>query len=178
MIQFCQALEQAKANGKAHLLLGNGFSRACRNDIFAYNALFNRADFNNLSPNAREAFNRLGTTDFEIVMQALRQAASLAELYQSQNTELAQWFRSDADGLREVLVSAIANSHPARPADISDESYDHCRQFLSNFDRIYSLNYDLLLYWALMQKEIEPEVTFDDGFRKPDQTDAAYVVWQ
>jgi hypothetical protein len=69
IISFEEAL--AKSEGKKHLLLGNGFSRACRDDIFAYSALFQRADFSALSPTARNAFDSLGTTDFEIVMKAL-----------------------------------------------------------------------------------------------------------
>jgi hypothetical protein len=64
LLTFQDALARAPANKQPHLLLGNGFSRACRNDIFAYDALFDRADFNRLSPSARQAFEALETTDF------------------------------------------------------------------------------------------------------------------
>ena len=42
LLTFDQALKQADG-GKRHLLLGNGFSRACRNNLFAYEALFKQA---------------------------------------------------------------------------------------------------------------------------------------
>ena len=51
-------------------MLGNGFSRALRDDIFSYQALFDQADFANLSAQAKQAFADLHTTDFEAVMRA------------------------------------------------------------------------------------------------------------
>lgn len=78
MLEFNHAIAEAKGRyGKIHALLGNGFSRACRDDIFAYGALFDRADFSALSTSAREAFDALSTHDFEIVVHTLRQAARL-----------------------------------------------------------------------------------------------------
>ncbi len=154
IITFQQALEQAE--GKKHLLLGNGFSRACREDIFAYDALFQRADFSALQPTARQAFDALGTTDFEVVMRALRSTESLVHVYEPRNLALTRALSADADGLRNVLASAIAQNHPIRPSDISAQSYEACRRFLEPFHSIYTLNYDLLLYWALMQAELEP----------------------
>ncbi len=176
VISFQDAIAQAK--GKKHALLGNGFSRACRNDIFAYDKLFERADFTKLSPSAKDAFEVLETTDFEIVMEALKRASKLVKLYTNkEHSDLAEQFEKDSDGLREVLVSAIADSHPERPGDINLEQYQACRQFLANFDDIYSINYDLLLYWALMQDEIKPEVGHDDGFRQPDEGPQPWVSW-
>jgi len=175
IITFEEAL--AKSEGKKHLLLGNGFSRACRDDIFAYSALFQRADFSALSPTARNAFDALGTTDFEVVMKALKMAALLVRLRGPENATLADSLKRDAEGLRRVLAAAIGHNHPERPSDILAESYNHCRSFLQNFDTIYTLNYGLLLYWALMQKELEPDVGFDDGFRTPDDGEAEYVTW-
>ncbi len=175
IIAFEEALAQAEGN--KHLLLGNGFSRACRDDIFAYEALFRRADFSGLRATARQAFDALRTTDFEVVMRALRTAESLVRLHEPNNATLAPNLLRDADGLRDVLASAIAQNHPARPNDISTQSYEACRRFLLHFDSIYTLNYDLLLYWALMQTELEPDIDFDDGFRTPDEGEAEYVTW-
>lgn len=175
LITFQDAL--ARAQGKKHLFLGNGFSRACRNDIFAYDALFTRADFRNLSQVARRAFDVLGTKDFEVVMRALRTASLLAQLYAPDNPALARVLFEDADGLREVLASAIAQNHPDRPSDIQDEAYAACRRFLANFETFYTVNYDLLLYWAFMHDEFEPDIKCDDGFRTPDEPGLEYVTW-
>jgi len=178
VLAFDEAIGMIDAQARPHVLLGNGFSRACRDDIFAYDALFDRADFAALSPHAKSAFNELGTTDFEVVMRALRQAAILVDLYEADNPELVVQLAADADGLREVLVSTIADSHPSRPADIDQAAYAASKRFLSHFNRIFTVNYDLLLYWALMQSEVEPQVPCDDGFRKSDDDTATYVTWE
>jgi hypothetical protein len=178
LLSFREALALVPSGKRPRVLLGNGFSRACRDEIFAYGALFDRADFRALSAQARMAFNALGTTDFEVVMRALRNAAQLTDLYADANTDIATRFRADANGLREVLANAIAQSHPSRPSDISDDEYRACRMFLSNFDRIYTLNYYLLLYWAVMHEELEPELRADDGFRTPAGGEAEYVTWE
>jgi hypothetical protein len=174
ILTFAQALDASSNAKHRHLLLGNGFSIACRPDIFLYGKLFERANFDEI-PRARKVFDALGSTDFERVIKALRDFAAIAPVYAHASPEAA----SDADALREVLVRTIARSHPARPADIHAEEYACCKIFLSHFNRIFTVNYDLLLYWTLMQDEIEPDVPCDDGFRKPDDNyDAEYVTWE
>jgi hypothetical protein len=179
VITFQRAIEQSPDRKKRKVLLGNGFSRACKDDIFSYEALYEQADFQNLSPSAREAFSALSTRDFEIVIRALRQTAQLAVVYVPDRPELVTTLIKDAKGLRDVLVETIARNHPARPQDIAADRYQACRKFLDNFECIYTLNYDLLLYWALMQDELPPMEFFEveDGFRKPEEPNADYVAW-
>jgi hypothetical protein len=177
-LRFTTVLKKVKEGSKLHALLGYGFSRACRDDIFGYGALFDRADFASLSQFAREAFNVLGTTDFEVVMRALRDASTLARLYETSDPDIAERMRGDAVGLREVLVRAIAGSHPAVPAEVPREAYESCKHFLNLFNSIFTVNYDLLLYWALMQEDIQPVIACDDGFRTPPEGPAEYVTWE
>jgi hypothetical protein len=106
LLTFEQAIAGAEPGKRMHVLLGNGFSRAYRNDIFAYDALFKRADFTKL-PNAQNAFAALGTTDFEVVMSALRRAALLVAVYRPSLPDLAKLFEEEANALREVLANAI-----------------------------------------------------------------------
>ncbi len=179
LLTFDEAIEKSHDKKNRKVLLGNGFSRACKEDIFSYDALYKKAEFNKLSASAHEAFESLGTTDFEIVIKALRQAALLAEVYVRDRPELVATLNKDAAGLRELLVGTIAQNHPERPQDIAPERYKACRKFLDNFKCIYTLNYDLLLYWALMQDELPPMQFFEleDGFRKPEGQNADYVRW-
>ncbi len=179
VLTFAEAMAQAKQKQqKVHVLLGNGFSIACRPDIFAYNALFDRAEFPEGDAVARAAFEILATRDFEEVMRALRDGAKLIAALSPENRPLAAQFRNAATALREILVRTISNQHPEAPADIPQAAYRSCRSFLGNFDSIYSLNYDLLLYWAIMQKELGPGADFDDGFRTPENGPTAYVTWE
>ena len=48
LLSFDEVLTKGAGFPKRHLLLGNGFSRALRNDIFSYDALFDRAEFSTL----------------------------------------------------------------------------------------------------------------------------------
>jgi hypothetical protein len=173
----------ALAQGKKHLMLGNGFSRACRNNIFSYDSLFETADFKKLSKHAKQTFEALETTDFEFVMRSLNTASALIKLYEdNSDNELAQTLAEDADKLRKVLVETIAAHHPSMPSDITDDEYLACRTFLDKFDKIYTLNYDLLLYWANM-KALQGDKRRDDGFRDPyfgepeDYVEEDYVEW-
>jgi hypothetical protein len=125
------------------------------------------------------AFEALGTQDFEMVIKVLRDAKAILAAYDGVPSRLLKTIQEDADGLREVLVQTIAASHPAQPGEIEEHEYAACREFLAAFDTIYTLNYDLLLYWAQMHTEDGTIPSSDDGFRKPeDDYDAAYVTWE
>jgi hypothetical protein len=179
IITFEEALEIAGDTPKPHLLLGNGFSIACRPDIFVYGKLFDRADFSKLSSSAQKSFEALQTTDFEKVIRALRDASLLLDVYEGIPEEAKIQMQQDADGLREVLVKAIASSHPEFPGAISEEEFAKCRSFIKNFKTVYTLNYDLLLYWTQMHVPEGESPSADDGFRKPeDEFEIDYVTWE
>jgi hypothetical protein len=178
MFTFDQALTDSERFSKRHLLLGNGFSIACRPDIFLYGKLYENADFSKLSSTAKLGFQALGTQDFERVIKALRDAERVLTAYGA-DRKLTDVLSSDAAALRELLVQTIAASHPAWPGEIAEEEYAACRRFISHFDNIYTFNYDLLLYWAQMHTESGKPPDSDDGFRKQeDNYDAGYVVWE
>jgi hypothetical protein len=178
IISFADALKDAERCTTRHLLLGNGFSIACRPNVFLYGKLYENADFTKLSPTTKLAFEALETQDFERVIKALRDAAKIVAAYKG-SAKIIQSLRSDADALRELLVQTIAASHPAWPGEITDQEYKSCRTFIANFNTIYTFNYDLLLYWAQMHTDGGGEPRSDDGFRKQeDNYDAGYVVWE
>ncbi|MEK9501701.1 DUF4917 family protein [Gaopeijia maritima] len=177
LISFDEALGLQPERARRTILLGNGFSIACRPEIFTYGALFDRADFDALDEKVRAAFDVLGSRDFEHVMRSLQTASRLATVYAPADPELSTTLSEHAEALRDVLVRAIATSHPEHPFQIEADEYTSARTFLSHFNRIYSLSYDLLLYWTAMQ-EMEPALAFDDGFRTPDDGPAEYVTWE
>lgn len=81
LMTFTQALEDAQRFNKRHLLLGNGFSIACRPNIFLYGKLYENADFSKLSATTKLAFEALGTQDFERVIKALRDTKKILIAY-------------------------------------------------------------------------------------------------
>jgi hypothetical protein len=178
MQTFSDALGSSNNLSKKHLLIGNGFSIALRPDIFVYKKLFEQADFSTLSESAKQVFEALGTQDFEKVIKALRDSKAVLPAYSGYEASLLERLQKDAEGLRELLVKTIASSHPERPSEITEAQYMCCRDFIGAFDNVYSLNYDLLLYWAQMHNEIGEIPFSDDGFRKPEEDfEAAYVTW-
>lgn len=182
VLTFAEAINASSGYSRRHLLLGNGFSIACRPDIFQYDKLFEQADFSALGDSAKLAFSVLHTADFERVIKVLRDSATIAGLYGVTSAQIDA-MRSDADALKELLVQTIAQSHPALPGDIGDDEYATCQRFLDNFNTTYTFNYDLLLYWTHMHRENRADVQSDDGFRTS-QSDvesgiaSEYVVWE
>lgn len=180
LLHFEEALARAGAS-KRHLLLGNGFSIALKPDIFTYGALYDGADFTRV-PYAERIFDALETRDFEAVIKTLVDMARVLEVYAAENADLRSRIARDAAAIKEILVDAIASRHPSRPFRVEPEQYQHCRRFLYHFQtgNVYTLNYDVLLYWTLMQREIDDlDLHCDDGFRAPeDDPHADYVSWQ
>ena len=185
---FNEALKQSEHYGKRHLLLGNGFSLACEPNIFAYGSLFDEAK-KTMSKELAAIFAAMGTQDFEEVIRALQHAAAIVSAYNPKLKRTMGRMIGDSEKLKKDLIQALAGRHPARPNAIADERYFACRTFLGHFvgenagGKIYTMNYDLLLYWALMHEEEDPAeyiaLNHDDGFRKDQEDpDAPYVEWQ
>jgi hypothetical protein len=92
--------------------------------------------------------------------------------------------------LKERLIETVAANHPAHPGEIPEKKYKACAKFLAHFldddSTIYTLNYDLLLYWTLMyameQKLIntQPLDGFgrDTNFQDGETYVSEYVTWQ
>lgn len=179
LLSFDDAMKSVSGLTKKHLLLGNGFSISLRPDIFSYGSLFASADFSS-KPHITSLFKALNTQDFEVVIKHIQDAAMVLEVYGRTDPDLAKAFREDAASIKDALVTAIAKRHPDRPHDIKPEQYAACRKVLSRFDHIFTLNYDVLLYWTLMQSDVDRLIfSHDDGFRHPENDPAVpWVSWQ
>lgn len=185
LMTFDQAIADSAQYSKRHLLLGNGFSIACRADIFHYGSLFGQADFSAV-PEVEAVFQSLGTQDFEVAIRALESASRILPAYVPAGAAAGAKMLQHAAALKEILVATIAGNHPNIPPDIPDEKFWACRRFLAHFlandGQVFTLNYDLLLYWALMHDDPEGEqiaLAKNDGFgNDEDDPDADYVVWQ
>lgn len=172
-ISFEEALKKSSQYGfERNLLIGNGFSIAYSRDIFNYSALFNSADF---SEDVKAVFKEFDTWDFEKIINKFNQSARLLHSYKD-NQELADELIKEAQVIKEALVKVISEKHPDSQRDIGESKLFNALMFLSNFGNIFTLNYDLLLYWVLMNKidfqskhgKKYPVFEMDDGFRKRD----------
>lgn len=166
MITFEDAMATVEDGDKPSLLMGNGFSRAWRNDIFDYANLLDAADFDNRDAEIRALFALLGTYDFEAVMRSLVSAKAVLEAYGG-NAHLISKIETDQQLLKDALIGAISDTHPDRPTAVTNAQYATVRTFLSRFDQLFTVNYDLLFYWARNINDLPPErYSTDDGFRK------------
>ena len=132
---------------KPSLLLGNGFSRAIRGE-FAYDSLFELAKESGLPASAVALFERFGTTNFEAVMRLLEDSNWIALHYNLLPHGDRNPITDDLTHIKQSLISAISHTHPPHTFSLTLQEKQSCRYFLSPFHDIFSLNYDLLLYWV------------------------------
>jgi hypothetical protein len=177
-VNFDEALDLS-SSGKRRILLGNGFRISLNSQIFSYGSLYGNADFSE-SPNVQGVFNTLGTYDFELVIRFLADMANTLRIYDPANSGLIDELERDSEIVKDALASAIARGHPSYPFDIKDEQYLSCREFLRNFSNIFTLNYDVLLYWTMMKNDLgDRDLNHDDGFRHPpEEPELPWVSWQ
>ncbi|SMN17350.1 hypothetical protein CRYPA_1461 [uncultured Candidatus Thioglobus sp.] len=165
MLTFDKALDLIPEGTKYSILLANGFSQAWNADIFNYANLLGAAKFENRDVELKSLFNDAKTYDFEIIMKQLESAELVLKAYGS-NKKILKQIESDKTTLKNALIEAISSTHPERPSDITNEQYETVRTFLCQFNKIFTLNYDLLFYWARNKDNLKPEnYNTDDGFR-------------
>lgn len=165
MQTFRDVKDSLSPNESLSILFGNGFSQEWNSKIFNYESILKAADFGERHEILKSLFERFETYDFEAIMKSLEASEKILEAYRKCSQVLDQ-IRKDKILLKESLISAISNTHPDLPDDVTEEQYVAVRKFISGFENIYTLNYDLLLYWARNKTNLEPhDYETDDGFR-------------
>ena len=167
-----------------HLLLGNGFSMAYDSAIFSYNALHNFIQ-NSHDPDIETILGVIETKNFEVIMQQLDTCAALVDAFGA-DPALRQRIEGAGARLKRRLLNAVQALHPEHVFKVPQKRSEVCAAFLKTFldtdGCLYSTNYDLLLYWALMRNSVVRHV---DGFGRelenPDDPPDDYIwselVW-
>ncbi len=188
LLTFEEVLFETKGK-KRKLLLGNGFSMAYDSERFSFTSLYKSAlDKNIIKKNSEihKIFENFETSDFEEVIKVIESSSKIAEFY-GIDLETITKMKDHADKLKEFLVDIITNNHPEKANEISDIEYDICiDNFIKYFDEIYTLNYDLLLYWLTMrlqERKLNKSLNdctliVNDGFSDVDAEGKEYVVFQ
>jgi len=154
-----------KKKRQKHLLLGNGFSMSYDKDIFSYNAL---SDFIDQTKDKllQKLFSVISTRNFELIMKQLDIFHALAVEFSS-DKKFAKNVIKARESLKTKLLDAISALHPEHVFKIPEEKSKKCADFLKEYlgsdGHVFSANYDLLLYWVLMQNQ-ESLTNFEDGF--------------
>lgn len=162
ILSFDQAMTASGTRTK-NIFLGNGFSIAQAGRQFDYEALLEKSGLQNGDP-VQNLFRALKTFDFETVMKSLEDAAQVELAYGEKDR--ATRFSGDAERVRAALIKAVHAVHPGATFEIPQAQRNACALFLRRFDRIFSLSYDLLLYWVIVHGCTDK---FFDGFQHGDQ---------
>ena len=162
---FEDAFNKLELGERPSILLANGFSQAWDPNIFNYQNLLQKADFGNRDTPIRDIFDKFKTYDFEKIMRALEAAESVCESYGFDQTKIDE-IKDDQQILKNSLVDVISQTHPPRFSRVTTQQYELAKSFLMRFQNIFTLNYDLLLYWIVNKNDVKPDGYFtDDGFR-------------
>lgn len=143
------------------LLIGNGASRSVW-DSFAYPSLYEAAKSQDLSSSLslddQALFASFNTTNFESILSALMTSKIVEEVFGKDVTHLSQRYES----IRKALVEAVHAKHIPH-ASVSLGKLQAIRQEIRSYKWVYSTNYDLLTYWAIMSTD-PPANGFVDFF--------------
>lgn len=131
-------------DGWESLLLGNGMSINVSSK-FAYESLRDEIDFPKpLDSPEREIFELFRTTDFELVLGKLQDTMALAAIL---GKEVAP-YRKRFNKIQEALGTTLQEVHPKWGTEVPEETLEALRLEFESYRRIFTTNYDLLLYWA------------------------------
>jgi hypothetical protein len=165
-----------KKNRPHHLLLGNGFSMAYDRSIFSYKAL-NRFIEEIDDDLLTKLFEIVNTKNFEIVMQQLDNFCKFVEVFSTDKT-LKSRVVTASKKLKASLIDAVRSLHPEHVFTIPEEKSQVCASFLSRYlsgDRkLFTTNYDILLYWVLMRNR-DKLPGHVDGFGRDPENDDEFV---
>lgn len=152
------AWKEIKGDFKEKLVLGNGASIAVW-DGFKYDSLYDKAAGSGIfNPRLKRLFKEFKTRDFELVLKQLRQAGIVNQLLGVKETKTQTLY----DLLRDALVKTVSSTHPEQ-RDVQS-CLSRIASFMKQFDTVLSLNYDLIVYWAMLRGNTLFGQQFKDGF--------------
>tara|TARA_R110001583_G_scaffold195148_1_gene369696 strand:- start:8216 stop:9268 length:1053 start_codon:yes stop_codon:yes gene_type:complete len=154
-----------KDDFKDALLVGNGGSIALSPN-FSYSSLYSYAVKNKLlEEDAKDVFEKFQKKyrDFERVLFSLWQADYINERFDVEKIEREK-VRNGYVKVRRSLINAVKDVHPNH--DEIATTLKNVGEFVNHFSNVFSLNYDLTLYWASIQENSIESNRFNDGFNK------------
>lgn len=126
------------------LLLGNGSSISV-DPRFSYKSLVEHAKKNNfLNESIQQLFGFFKTNDFELILRLVWQAYNVNIALSIDDVKT----RNAYINVRECLIETVRSIHP----EYDEIAYQlpAIYNFIKEFRTIVSLNYDVILYWAMM----------------------------
>lgn len=159
------------------LIVGNGGSIAF-NSKLNYKSLYAYGCKEKLiSEPAQQVFQQFSKeqSDFERVLYRLWQADFINTKFEVGKDE-RQKVRKAYTDVRRALINTVRGVHPDNADYVFDSKLLNIGRYLSRFSCVLSLNYDLIIYWALLEARSTRSGDFKDGwFRKPSHQPSSKV---
>lgn len=148
------------------IILGNGASMAFCPESFQYKSLFQQAiSLKHINKSLREIFEKVAprNCDFERVLYQLWMAdfvnAKLGIPDNHRKTVRNEYLR-----VRNALIKTVKDVHPTQ-SEIA-AGLVRAGEFIKRFKTVFYLNYDLIMYWALMTVNSSAKNRVKDGFNR------------
>jgi hypothetical protein len=141
------------------LIVGNGGSMAVSSG-FSYRSLLEEARTRGyLNPQIESLFDQFQTEDFELLLRHLFHAQMVNDALGVGSQPV-----SDAYSLvKHSLIQAVPSVHCAHST--TEPHLANIAAFMARFKTVFSLNYDLIVYWALLRSnESQQAHRFKDCF--------------
>ena len=188
LLSYDEVLTKTNDN-KRFLLLGNGFSMSYNYERFSFTSLLESAVDKGLIEKTSPiyaVFKEFDTKDFEEVVKLLETSVAVLKQYGAISKKAEELILSDSLSLKNYLVDVITNNHPEKITSILDEEYLNSAKFIKEYERVYTLNYDLLLYWSTIKLKSflndkivkDSRLEIHDGFYDPHKNSTDYVVFR
>lgn len=157
--------QDIEGKGWNSLLLGNGASIAV-SEKFCYGTLYEVAKNGESFGDIKKIFEKLKTKDFERALLACWYA-KVVNASLGQSCEVVD---KAYESIRGALIETVKEVHPAH-SDVADH-LQSIFEFMSCFSVVFSLNYDLIVYWAMMHGNKYITDCFKDCFLKGGKFDS------
>lgn len=126
------------------LILGNGASISLAPSL-SYHSLFEAAkNLNHLDASQQAVFDFFGTHDFEFVLRALSHANAINCYLEVVEDRTSTTY----DLIKNTLIKTVKEVHP--DCALAADKLQPMAAFMERFPTVFTLNYDLLIYWAIM----------------------------
>lgn len=142
-----------------NLLLGNGASIAIDARLSYKSLLDEVLQARTLEDDLVSMFDYFHTSDFELILRLLLQTRRVNEVLAIKDDKTRDYYYA----LRDALISTVRDIHPTY--ENVEQLLSPIAEFLGNFSTVLSLNYDLLVYWAMQVGNDDRKCTwFKDCF--------------
>lgn len=134
------------------LLVGNGLSINTWSK-FAYPELLQKAELNDA---ASQLFSDLLTVNFEAVLEGLWHAERVLEALHRPDDQVLE-VKDLYEHVRTELVEAVRRVHIPWNK-VPDPTLSQIANVLNTHNMVFTLNYDLLTYWAVMSNTTSTDI--------------------